>query len=77
MPIEEYVQLAREEIVDAKCNMVDLVDLARDREAHLGSDLIEEPMQGNDVDAQLTSIISFLKPMNMSNYYQILLWSIL
>jgi hypothetical protein len=53
MSTKEYVQ----EIVDAKCNMVDLVDLARDREAHLGSDLIEEPMQGNDVDAQLTSII--------------------
>ena len=58
MSTKEYVQMAREEIVDAKYNMVDLVDLAWDREAHLGSGLIEEPMQGNDVDDQPTSIIT-------------------
>ena len=29
MPIEEYVQLVGEEFVDAKYNMVELVDLER------------------------------------------------
>ena len=54
MPIEEYVQLAGEEIVDAKYNMAELVDLAWGREIHLGLDLNEEPMEGNDVDDQPT-----------------------
>jgi hypothetical protein len=31
MLIEEYVQLAREEIVDAEFNMDEFVDLVRDR----------------------------------------------
>ena len=31
MPVEEYVPLAGEEIVDAKYNMIELVDLAFDR----------------------------------------------
>ena len=50
MPIEEYARLVREEIVDAKYNMVDLIDLACDKEFHLGSNPNEEPMEGNDVD---------------------------
>ena len=50
MPIEEYVQWARKEIVDAKHNMVELVDLAWGREIHLALDLNKEPVKGNDVD---------------------------
>jgi hypothetical protein len=50
MCIEDYVQLVGEEIVDAKYNMVELVDLARGREVDLGLDLNEEPMEGNHVD---------------------------
>ena len=73
MPTKEYVQLAKEEIVSANCNMANLVDLAWGREIHLGLDLNEESMQGNDVDDQPTPII---KLMSMSNYYQILQWSI-
>ena len=37
MPIEEYVQLAGQEIVDVEYNMIELVDLAWGREIHLGS----------------------------------------
>ena len=44
MPIEEYVQLAGEEIVDAEYIKVELVDLAWGRETHLGLDLNEEPI---------------------------------
>jgi hypothetical protein len=47
-----------------------LVDLLWGGEIHLGLYLNEEPMEGNDVDDQLTP--SFLKPMSMPNYYQIL-----
>ena len=36
MPIEEYAQLVREKIVDAKYNMLELVYLAWGREIHLG-----------------------------------------
>jgi hypothetical protein len=50
MSIEEYVQLAKEEIVDAKYSMVELVDLAWGREVHLELDFNEEPMEGTDVD---------------------------
>ena len=57
MPIEECVQLAPQEIVDAWYNMVELVDLACSREIHLGSDLKEELMEGNDVDDQPTPIV--------------------
>ena len=57
MPIEEYVQLAGEGIVDVEYNMVGLVDLAWGREIHLGLHLNEEPMEGNDVEDQPTPII--------------------
>ena len=57
--------------------MVALVDLAWAREIHLGLDLNEEPMEWDDVDDCPTPISSFLKPMSMPNYYQILQWSIL
>ena len=50
MLFEEYVQLAGEDVVDAKYIMAKLVDLAWGREIHLGLDLNEEPMKGNDVD---------------------------
>ena len=33
MPMEEYVQLVREESIDAKYNMAELVDLAWGRES--------------------------------------------
>ena len=36
MPMNEYVQLAREEIINAEYNMAKLVDLAWGRENHLG-----------------------------------------
>ena len=47
-----------------------LVDLPWGGGIHLDSYLNEEPMEGNDVDDQPTP--SFLKPMGMPNYYQIL-----
>ena len=48
MTIEEYVQLAGEEIVYVEYIMVELVDLAWGREIHLGLILNEEPMEGNE-----------------------------
>ena len=51
------MQLAREEIVDAKYNMGEMVDFTWAREIHLGLDLNEEPMKGNDVDDQPTPIV--------------------
>jgi hypothetical protein len=57
MLIEEYVQFAREEIVEAEYIMVELVGLAWGRETHLGLKLDEEPMKGNDVDGQPTPIV--------------------
>lgn len=54
--IEKYVQLVGEEIVDAKYNMVDLVDVACSREVHLGLELNDEPTWGNDMDDQPTPI---------------------
>ena len=39
IPIEKYVQLAREKIVNAKYDMVELVDLAWGREIHVDLDL--------------------------------------
>ena len=83
MPIEEYVQLVGEKIIDAKYIMSELVDLAWGREIHfgldlgLGLDLKEEPMEGNDVDDQPTPITSFFKPVSMPNIYQILQCNIL
>ena len=50
MPIEGYVQLVGEEIVDAKYNMVELVDLAWDREILWVLHLNEDPMEGNALD---------------------------
>ena len=61
MLVEENVQLTREEIVDAKYNMVELVDVAWSRESHLGLNLNEEPMEGNDVDDQATPLIKLLQ----------------
>jgi hypothetical protein len=50
MPIEENARLVREEIVDAKYNKAEFIDLAWGRESHLGSNPNEEPVEGNDVD---------------------------
>ena len=44
------MQLAGEEIVYAKYNMVELVDLVWGREIHLGLDLNEEPKEGIDMN---------------------------
>jgi hypothetical protein len=52
MPIEEYLQLAVEDIVDAQYNMVELVDLAWGGDIWLGLNLNKEPM--NDVDDRPT-----------------------
>jgi hypothetical protein len=49
-PIKEYVKLVGEEIANAKYNMVQLVDLAWGREIHLGLDLNEEPIKGDDMN---------------------------
>ena len=59
MPIKEYVQLAREEIIDVDYNMVELIKLAWGREVHLDLDLNEEQMEGNDVDDQPIPIVKF------------------
>ena len=71
MVIQDYVQLVREEIVDAKSNMAKLVDLTWGREIHLGLILNEEPMEGNDVDDQPTPIVKLPQPISVPNYYQI------
>ena len=57
LPIEEYVQLVGEEIVDEKYNMVELVGLTSGREIHLGLNMNEELMEGNDVDDQPIPIV--------------------
>ena len=57
MHVEEYVHWARGEIVDAKYNMVEQVDLAWGREIHLGFYLHKEPTEGNDMDDQPTPIV--------------------
>ena len=49
MLIKEYMQLAREEIVNVEYNMIKLVDLAWGREVHLDLDLNKELMEGIDV----------------------------
>ena len=72
LPIEKYVQLAGQKIVDAKYNMDGLVNLAWGRKIRLGLDLNEEPMAKNYVDDELTPLISFLKPMSMPNHCEIL-----
>ena len=38
MPIEKYMQLAWEEIIDGKYNIVEILDLTWGREIHLGLD---------------------------------------
>ena len=72
MPIEEYVQLVGEKIIDAKYNMSELVDLAWGREIHFGLDLDldlkEEPMEGNDVDDQPTPIVKLLQAREHAQY---------
>ena len=42
MPIEEYVKLAREEIVDAMYHTAKLVNLTRGREIYLGLEIFEQ-----------------------------------
>jgi hypothetical protein len=44
-------------IVDAKYNMVELVDLAHGRKTHSSLDLNEEPMEGTNVDDWPTPIV--------------------
>ena len=44
------MQLARGKVVDAKYNVVELVDLAWGRETHMGLDLIEKPKEEIDMD---------------------------
>jgi hypothetical protein len=51
------VQLVREEIVNAKYNMDEWVDLAFGMGQRDPLDLNEEPMEGNDVDDQATTIV--------------------
>jgi hypothetical protein len=72
MHIKAYVQFTREEIVDAKYIMVELVDLSWGREIQMGSYLNEEPMKGIGVRDQPTPIVNPLKPVSMPNYYQTL-----
>ena len=57
LPIGEFVQLAREEIVGAKYSMVELVYLTRVREIHLGLDLNAKPMEEVNVDDQPKPIV--------------------
>ena len=70
--IEKYMQLAGKDIVGAKCNIVELMDLACGREIHLGFDLNEEPMEGNDVNDQPTPIVKLPQardyPLLLSNF---------
>jgi hypothetical protein len=57
MPIEKYVQLVGEKIVDIEYNMIELLDLAWRGEIHLGLDLNEEPTEGNKLNNQPTPIV--------------------
>ena len=59
-PIEEFVQLAREE-VDVEYTLLELLDLAWGREIHFSLDLNKEPMEGNSVDDQPTPIFKHPK----------------
>ena len=61
--------------VDVEYNMAKLV-LARGRNIHLGLDLNDEPMEGNDVDDQPTPIVELSQAREMPDYYEILLGSI-
>jgi hypothetical protein len=55
------MQLVGEEIVDAEYKMVELMDMAWGGEVHLGLDLNEELLEGNDVDDQPTTIVMYLE----------------
>ena len=54
---EEYLQLVGGEIVDANHYKVGLVILAWSKEIHLGINLNEDPVEGNDVDDHPTPIV--------------------
>ena len=77
MLIREYVQLAWEEIVDEEYIMVELVDLAWGKGIHLGSDLNEELMEGNNVDDQSTPIVKLPPAFEYAHLSSILQCSIL
>ena len=59
--IDEYVQLAWDFFVNAKYNMVELVDLAWGIKIYLGLDLNDELMEENDVDDGPTPIVKLLQ----------------
>ena len=59
MLIEEYVQLAREEIVDVEYNMAELVDLAWNSKIHSCLNLNEKPMEGCGRPTNANSQASF------------------
>jgi hypothetical protein len=61
LPIDEGMQLVGEEIVDAEYKMVELMHMAWGGEIHLGLDLNEELLEGNDVDDQPTTIVMHLE----------------
>lgn len=46
------MQLVGEKIVDLECNIIELVELAWNIEAHLYLDWNEDGVEGNDVDDQ-------------------------
>ena len=60
MPIEKK-ERKEEEIVDVECIMVEVVDLSWGRDVHVGLDLNEEPIEGNDVNDQPTPIVKLPK----------------
>ena len=73
---EICIWLLWEEDVDARYSVVELVDLAWNREVHMGLDLNEKSMEGNDVDDRPTPIVKL--PQTCENvHYQFLIWSIL
>jgi hypothetical protein len=67
MPIEEHVQLAKHEIVDAKYSLTELMDLAWDNP--YGFRLNEEPMERNDVDDQPTPIVKFPQAYEYAQFF--------
>ena len=60
----------RKNNVDVEYNMAKLV-LAHGRNIHLGLDLNDEPMEGNDVDDQPTPIVK----LSQAREYGRLLWN--
>ena len=77
MPVEEYVQLVGERLLTQNTSWVSLVDLAWGREIHLGLDLHEEPMEGDDVDDQPTPIVKLPQAREYDRWLSNLQWSIL